>query len=726
MDRVDSRVKVTGGAKYAAEFNLPQIAFGVLVTSTIAKGKIDNIITKAAENAPGVLAVITHLNAKDIPGYMKPDDVGESKQGANEFRLFHNDMIFFNNQPVALAVADTLQRAQHAASLIKVSYKKSQHSTDLNENTGKAVTPQRSSDYTRGSLKSWGNPVVSIEEQYTTPIQVHNPMEPHAATAYWKNDEQLVIFNKSQNVISIKHTVMGIFNLKPENVQVSSQFVGGAFGSCSRLWPQEMAAILAARKIQRPVKVTLQRNQVFNMVGYRPQSVQHIRLGATKEGTLTGITHEAFGMTASYEQFTERIIDPTKTLYKCPNLNTIYKLVPLDVSPPCWTRGPGETSGSFALESAMDELAYKLNTDPIELRLTNYAEKDDEKNLPWSSNHLKECYQLGARRFGWDKRNPEPISMNEGEMLVGMGMSAGIYKSERLTANASAALVADGSFLIQTSVADVGPGSATVFTQIAADALGITPKNVQFKWGNSLFPAAPGQSGSHTTVSVGSAVHEVCNALKQKLTEAVTALKGPALLQARPEDLVIEEGFFKLRNTASKLSFREFLKQANIQEVKVTIESNKTAESEKYSGKSFCANFVKVLVHPLTGVTKVDKVVSVIDAGRIMNHKTARSQVYGAVVWGIGIALMEEGVIDDRYGRYVNNNLADYHLPVHADIPDIDVQFIDKPDTLIDPMGAKGLGEIGLIGFSAAVANAVYHATGKRVRDLPITPDKLI
>ncbi len=726
LSRVDGWAKVTGEAKYAAEYNLPGVTFGVLVTSTIAKGRIKNIDTKDAEKVPGILEIVTHKNSPKVAGYEAGTDNSGSRVYGQEFRVFFDDKILFNNQPVALVIADTFERANEAASLVKVHYSEDKHETDIKANTAKGYKPERPEDYSRGEPDAYKKAPVRIEQEYHTPIHVHNPMEPHAATAVWEDDDKVTVYNKSQGVKLAQKELMKVFELKEENVQIHSPFVGGAFGSSSRIWPQEMAAILGAKKVGRPVKVVLKRDQQFNMVGYRPRSVQKVGLGATADGTLIGTTHEAFGLTSQYEQFTERTLHPTKSMYSCPNLNAVYRLVPLDLSTPCWTRGPGETSGSFALESAMDELAYALNMDPMALRLKNYAEVDPENNKPWSSKHLKECYQQGAERFGWSKRNPKPRSMQSGGMLVGMGMSSGIYKSERTTASARARLLTDGTLIIQTAAADVGPGTYTIMTQIAADVTGIDVSKVKLELGDSSFPEAPPQYGSHTTASVGSAVHDVCVALKQRLQELAINKEGSPFYKVRPDDLVYVNDSIKLKDRSTSLSYTAILNQNKLPELEVTMESKAGPEQQEFSRKSFCANFIEVHVHPTTGMVQVKKVVSVIDAGKVINHKTARSQVLGSAIWGIGMALMEEGVIDHRYGRFMNKDLAEYHVPVFADTPVIEAIFIDKNDPVINPMGAKGLGEINMVGFAAAIANAVYHATGKRIRELPITPDKLI
>ena len=699
LRRVDGHQKVTGAARYAADNNLPGGAHGVLVTSTVARGRITALDTAAAERAPGVLAVLTYRNAPPVPGYSRPVPDEKKRVAGQELRVFQDEQIHFSNQPVALAIARTLEQAQHAAALVRVAYAAEPPQTDLAAHLTRGVEPQRSEDYARGQPDAHRTAPVRVAQTYTTPMHVHNPLEMHAAVAAWSAPDQLTVYNKTQAPTLARQDHGRLFGLPEAHVQVLSPFVGGAFGCSSRLWPQEVAAVLGARLVGRPVKVLLTRPQEFNMAGYRPRSVQKIAIGAEADGTLVGITHEAFGVTSRYEEFVERILHPTKSAYQCPNLSATYRLVPLDLSTPCWMRGPGETTGSFALESAMDELAYALNMDPLALRLKNFADADPADGRPWSSNYLRACYQQGAERFGWDQRHPAPRATVDGEWLVGVGMATGIYHASRTAASARAVLRADGTLLVQSATADVGPGTATIMTQIAADASGVAPENIRFELGNAALPPAPGQFGSHTTASVGAAVHDVCVALKQRLQ----ALAG-----------------------AENQSSAEALRRHQLPQLEVTLESKGGDEMQRYSGKSFCANFVEVRVRASSGEVRVSRVVSALDVGRVMNQRTAQSQVYGAVTWGIGMALLEEAVMDHRYGRVVNHNLAEYHVPVNADVPAIDVIFIDKPDPYLDPMGAKGMGEIGLIGFAAAVANAVYHATGRRVRELPITPDKLL
>jgi xanthine dehydrogenase YagR molybdenum-binding subunit len=728
-DRVDGKVKVTGTAKYAAEYDIRGLVYGVLVSGTIAKGKIKNIDTKTAERMPGVLAIVTHLNRPSVPGYEKKNEEPNPMLAGQEFRPFYNNEIFFNGQPVALAIADSFERAQHAASLVKIQYQKEEAHTDIHSDLDKAVSPQKKemAEYKRGEANAYKTAQVRIEAEYRTPIQIHNSMEPHAAIVIWEGNDKVTMYNKTQFVKQVQQNIMKAFNLEQDNVKVISKFVGGAFGSASRSWSHEMTALIGAKKVNRPLKVVLDRGQMFTMVGYRPTSIQKLGIGATSDGKLTGITHEAIANTSSYEQFLERITDSSKHLYDCANVNTSYKLVPLDMSTPTWTRGPGETSGVFALESAMDELSYALKMDPLELRMKNYAQTDREKNLPWSAKNLDECYRKGAEKFEWNRRNPIPRSMKNGEMLLGMGMSSAIYGAQRNAASAKAILMTDGFLIVQSATEDTGPGTYTIMTQIAADAMKLPLSKVKFELGDSSYPPAPGEFGSQTTASVGPAVHDVCTALRENLRDLVKNRENSPFKNAQDEDLIFENGTIMLaKDRKVKITYTDILKENNLPQIEITKESKGGPERQKYSFFTFGASFVEVNVHPATGTIKVTRVVSAIDNGKIVNRKTARSQVLGSVVWGIGMSLMEGGTLDHRYGRYVNNNLADYHVPVNTDIPQTDVIFIDKEDKIMNNIGAKGLGEIPLVGFAAALANAVYHATGKRIRELPITPDKLI
>lgn len=695
-DRVDGIEKVTGKAKYFAEYQLPGLTYGVLVTSTITRGKITGIDSKAATNAPGVLAVLSHLNKPSVAAY--------EQEGGAKLKIFYTNEVFFNGQPVALVVADTFEKATYAASLVKVSYEKTAFNTNfeasVKDDNAKKIAQQ---PYKRGTENAYKTAEVQLEQIYTTPIETHNPMELHGIIADWKENDKVTVYAKTQGVKSTQNTIANTFKIPAENIQVNSKFVGGGFGMALRTWPLEIAAIMASKQLKKPVKLVITRDQMFTMAGNRPSAYQKIGLGATKDGTLTGITHTAFGQTATYETFTEGVVAMSKFMYQSANVNTNYNVVPLDLGAPIWMRGPGEATGAFALESAIDEMAYALNMDPLEFRIKNDPEKDPSQNRPFSSKYIKEAYELGAQKIGWTNRKQKPASIVEGNWQIGYGVSVGVFNAGRGRASVKGILNADGTLLLQSAVSDIGPGTGTAMTLIASRLMGIPVDKITFELGDSSLPPAPSQGGSTTLSTVGSAVNDVCEALKKQVSELAAKV-----------------------NIDPKSHFTEVLQKNNLPLIEITQQSQANPEAKNFSVYSFSIHFVQVKVHQLTGVVKVSKIVSVADSGKIISPKTARSQMVGGAVGGIGMALTEEAIVDNRYGKYINNNFGDYHVPVNADVPDIEVIFIDKPDPVINPMGAKGMGEIALIGFSAAVANAVFNATGKRIRSLPITPDKIL
>ncbi len=722
-DRVDGKAKVTGKADYIAERSLPGLVYGVLADSTIAAGTISAIDTKAAEKAPGVLAVYTHLNAPEIPGYAQSTSPNPGQSRGGGLRIFQDNIVRFSGQPIALVVADTFERATHAASLIKVQYKKEEPKTSLEEaiKEGKPVEGNNFKEAVRGERDAWKSAAVKVEGTFHTPIHVHNPMELHATVAHWEGPDNVTVWEKTQGPVSAQQSIAAAFKLEPKNVRVIAQYIGGGFGAALRTWPHAIAAVMAAKKLARPVKLVLTRPQMFHSVGYRPAAVQHIAIGAHTDGKLVGMWHEAHALTSTYENFTEGLVKQTAQLYACPNVTTKYSIYPLHLSTPTWMRGPGEATGSFPLESALDELSYQLNLDPIELRKRNYAETDPENGKPYSSKFLKEAYDLGAEKIGWKNRKPQPRSMQEGEWLVGYGMSSGLFGAGRGNASVLARLLADGTLVLQSAVSDSGPGTATAMSRIAADALGIPINKIKFELGDTSLPPGPTQGGSTTTSTLGTAVTAACESLKKKMAGLLRTQES----EVKVEDIQFGNGQMRFKD-GKTLSYTDALRAANVSQVEVTESTGRNAEMQKYSAYSYSVHFVKLRVHPLTGVVRIDRIVCAADAGKIISPKTAESQMIGGAVGGMGGALHEEGVIDHRFGRWVNNNFADYHVPVHADVPPIDVVFVNKPDPVLNPNGAKGMGEIALIGFAAAVANAVYHATGKRIRELPITPDRVL
>lgn len=721
INRVDGFAKVTGSATYSAEYKTPGVAYACLVGSTIAKGRIKTIDTKKAEWAPGVLGVITHLNVDKPAGYEQPkkrDNLGQPLQ------IFKDDSVRYYDQPIALVIADTFERMQYAASLIKADYLKEDHSTELEKVKDKGKTPERAKDYHRGVEDGYKNAAVILEEEYTIPTEVHNPMELANIIAKWDGNKP-TLYTKSQGVEGTRKSVGDVFGIPAADVAVNSEYLGGAFGMGLHTWPYEIAALIGAKKINRPVKLVLHREQMFTNVGFRPYTIQKMGLGATKEGKLTGLTHEAIAMTSSYEDFMEGTVNMSRFIYDCANVSTRYRIVPLDTCTPIWMRGPGEATGSFALESAMDELAHKLNMDPIEFRKLNYAEKDLEQNKPWSSKYLLECYEGGMERIGWKNRKNKPGSVREGEWLVGYGMGTGTFGCYRSPTSVKAKFLTNGTLVLQCSVNDMGPGTATMMTAIGADVTGISSENVIIEMGKSGLAKGPTQGGSATTSSVGSAVNDSCQLLITKAIEL--ASKSDVLKNIPIADLAFVNGSVTSKKDSSKsVSLAAVLNANKLEELVVENESKAAEEAKKYSIYSFSVHFVKVLINPNLGKIRLAHVVSCADIGTVINQKTSAGQMYGGAVGGIGMGLMESLEIDHRFGRPINNNFADYHVPVNADIEKQEVFFVNKKDPISNPMGTKGLGETALVGMAPAIANAVFNATGIRVRDLPITLDKIL
>jgi len=709
MSRVDGVAKVTGKAKYAAEFQVKDVAYGYIVQSTIAKGAIKTIDVSEAEKQSGVIKIYTHLNA------------AKTQARGNAFAALQSEKIVFSGQPIALVVAETFEQARFASRLIKATYTEEKAQTD----TMKGETKPMQSPKTRGNpAEVLKNSAVKISAEYTIPIEHHNPMEPHAAIAVWEG-EKLTLFDKTQGVMGVRGHLAQSFGIKPENVQVVSPFVGGAFGCALNPNYYPFLTAMAARELKRPVKVNYTRRQMFTGHGYRPYTWQKVQIGANKDGKLQAIIHEAVGNTSSFEDFSENPNGFGRTLYECPNYDTPYKIAKLDLPTPTWMRAPGMVSGAFALESAIDELAFELKIDPLEMRLINYAEKDPETGKPFSSKALRDAYQQGAAKFGWAKRKLEPRSMRDEKWLVGWGVATGIWGAFQVPASVKITLKADGTANVGSATADIGPGTYTVITMIAAEYLGIAPNKVKFELGDSNLPQAPVQGGSFTTASVGTAAHGAALAIKQKLFDL--AVKNGAFTSAKVEEVSILEGFLILKTDVSKrISIANLMQYNNLTEIAETFQSRPSAERNQYTTQAHGAQFVEVKVDEMLGIVKVTRVVEATAVGKIMNPKTSHSQEMGGVVWGIGMALHEATEIDHRYGRMMTTDLASYHVPSNADVHEVETAFVEEEDKIVNPLGVKGMGELCQVGIPAAIANAIFHATGKRVRDLPITPDKLL
>ena len=724
--RVEGRAKVTGAAKYAGEFNVPNLAHGVVVTASIAKGRIQRINAEEALAVAGVLDVLTHANrGKLASSDNKYKD--EVAPDGSPFRPFYDDQVRFNGQPIALVVAEEFEIARFAASLIHVDYEQDAHVTDFEAQRQRTAGAKRPKPvHTRGkATRAFDEAAVRVDAAYSMPVEHHNPMEPYAATAVWEGDDRITIYDKTQGPLNCRNYVANVFGMKPDKVRVLSHYVGGAFGSGLRPNYELPLAVLAARALKRPVRVTLTRQQMFT-IGYRAANVQELKLGADRNGSLASFRHDAVSMTSQFEDFQRSFVSWSSQLYRCPNSELAQRLVKLDVNTPCDMRGPGGTEGVWAIECAMDELAYAANVDPLELRLVNYSDLDQIADKPYSSKELRECYRQAAEKFGWSKRSREPRSMREGRELVGWGMASGVWEAWQLPASARASLTANGAVEIASATADIGPGTYTMMAQLAAEMLGMPLENVTAKLGDSALPNAPVEGGSFTASSVGAAIHDACRAVQKDLLGFALKIKGSPLGGAKLDDVVFADGKIRHKADAGRVfSLADAMRAGNAERIEKEASATPKMDSA-YANLAHSAVFAEVKIDEELGVIRVTRIVSAVAAGRIINPKLAGSQILGAVVGGIGMALHEETVTDQRFGRFITRNLADYHVPVNADVHAIDVIFVEETDDKINPFGIKGVGEIGIVGTAAAIANAVYHATGKRVRDLPITIDKLL
>lgn len=734
-NRVDGRAKVTGQAKYPAEFHVPGLLYGFVVSSAIAKGRITRVNAERARSLEGVVEIFTHENRPRKSWFEKEltDDLSVPGQ---PFVPLRDERIIYSAQPIALVVAETYELARYAASLVQVGYEVVPHATNLSQKRPEGYPPKPRDlvlppAKERGDLEAvLANGYIRHEAEYSLPIEHHNPIEMHSSTAIYEGEGKLLVYDKTQGVHNTLNYLCNAFELSQANVRVLSPFVGGAFGSGLSPQYQLFLAVMAALTLKRSVKVTLTRQQMFTF-GHRPACIQGVTLAAMADGTLQGLGHEALSETSQYQDYSENIVNWSGRLYRCNNVRLRHNVAHLDLPTPCDMRAPGAPTGLFALETALDELAYKLKLDPLELRLKNYADRAPDENKPFSSKELRECYRQGAERFGWARRKPEPRSMKEGRNLVGWGMATGIWEALYTPTSAKAVLTADGRLEVSSGTADIGTGTYTIMTQIAAETLGLPLEMVHFKLGDSSLPYADVEGGSWMAASCGSAVKEVCDAVGKRLLQLAQQGEGSPFAGVEFGDVMFADGEMRHRREAfRRMLITEIMQEARVNRIEEQTDSKATHEAMEAKQKDYVQNthsavFAEVKVDEDFGTIHVTRVVSAIAAGRILNPKTAASQIIGSVVWGIGMALVEESVVDHNLGRIVNHNLGEYHVPVNADVHDIDVIFVEERDAIVNPIGVKGVGEIGLCGVAAAIGNAVFHATGKRVRHLPITLDKV-
>jgi xanthine dehydrogenase YagR molybdenum-binding subunit len=755
LDRKDGRLKVTGQAKYAAEFNVDNLAYAFAIRSTIGLGTITGFDTAAAEKLPGVIKVLTYQNAPRLKEINAQEMQKTGGMLGEQLVPLQNNKVNYFGEYIGLVVAETYEQARTAAALVKVTYEKQTPAIDLDSEMPRAEKPQQARGQPVQINEGKTEPVIAasafkIDRTYRTPTENHHPMEPHATIAVWNGADKLTVYDATQGVKGAQGTTAYFFSLQPENVQVLSPFVGGGFGCKGSQWPHIMCTVMAAKAVGRPVKFAITRQMMVTNVGRRPETIQKVALAADKDGKLTAMRHETNSYKANSDYF-EQCGLPAKVTYGAPLREITYKIAKLNVNAPTFMRAPGETPGSFALESAIDELAYELKMDPLAFRLLNHTAEDPLEKHPFSVEYLRDCYNIGAEKFGWAKRKAEPRAVRDGRYLIGMGMATATYPANRSKTSVRIQMTADGGVKVFCATQDIGTGTYTIMAQTAADVLGVPVESVEVEIGDSLLPPSGVSGGSQTAVSVTSAVMATAELLRKDLVNLAIADPASKLKGRDGAEIVARDGKLFVKGDPSKSeAYTEILRRNNKEKMEACataapyagdsipagansapcaplpsdpeLDSNK----KKYSFHSFGAQFAEVRVDEDTGMVRVTRFASVMDIGRVLNEKTARSQIIGGVVYGLGQALTEETVYDKRWGNPVTRSFADYHVPVNLDVPAIDVYFIGKPDPHISPIGARGIGEIGITGVAAAVANAVFNATGKRLRELPLTPDKLI
>lgn len=724
LPRVDGPLKVSGVAKYTSDYNLPGMLYAVPVCATIAKGTVTAIDTKRAEAMPGVKAVYHRQNLGKL--FRTAPATGFSGILDERRPPFDDDVVRYYGQYVAAVVAITYEQAVSAAAAVKVTYSAEKPDVRHHLETDEKPTV----DSQRGKPdEAFAAAPVKVDETYVTPTETHNPIELHASVATW-DGQNFTLYETTQAVMNHQDVMAQMLGVPVENVRVISRFLGSGFGG--KLWPWThcLIAASAARNLNRPVKLVVTRDMMFQTVGHRPRTQQRFRIGATPDGKLVSLMHDSLNHTSILDDYSEGCSEATAYSYSVANLRATSGLVRRNVGTPTSMRGPGAVPGLFALESAMDELAIKLNMDPIHLRLLNEPAKDEGLNLPFSSRHIVECLQVGAEKFGWARRTPQVGSMKKDGATLGWGVAGCSWIAERTEAQASVDLRADGTARVSCATQDIGTGTYTVLSQIVSEKTGIPHEKIEVVLGDSSLPPGPISGGSWATASVIPAVIEAVEKSQQVLFMAAGQSKLPGLNGQKPENLAFTHGCVHVKDKApeSGVPYEQILAAANIRQVSGQGKSEGTFGDPKkqHSKHSFGAQFAEVTWQPETARLRVSRVVTVIDAGRIINPKPAHNQIEGAVVMGVGMALFEETVYDQRFGVPINNNLADYIVATNADAPDIDVTFLDYPDTVLNSLGARGVGEIGLAGIAAAITNAVYHATGVRVRELPVRIEDLL
>jgi len=727
--RYEGIAKVTGKAKYAAEFSQPfpkaNLLYAYIVQATIPNGTIASIDRYAADLAPGVIAILTPFNAPKLnPGTPEPP-------ARRNLSLLQYKDVHYNGQPIAVVVAKSLNEAKTAAQLLKVKYDAKpaqilyrQRLVDARwpKNPGKEPAGNHRGDVQAGFAKS----AVTVEQTYITPIQHHNPMEPHATIAWWEGEE-LNVYDSTQYISGVKMSLAKILDIPVDYVRVVDPVVGGGFGSKGSMWSHVPLCVMAAKVTGKPVKLVLEREQMFGPVGGRPSTINKIKLGASADGKLLAMQQDVLMNASVMEDFTEHSAGPTKNLYMSESNSVTEKVVEVNLGVSTFMRAPGEAPGTAVLEIAMDELAEKLKMDPVQLRVVNYAEKDPSHDRPWTDKHLRDCYTQAAERFGWSKRSPTPGTVTEDNALIGYGMATATYPANRSAAQAVVRMLPGGKMFVGSGTQDLGTGTYTIMAQQAAAGLGIDPTLVEVRLGDSTLPKAPVSGGSQSSASVLPAIQDATTQLKLKLADLAIADAASPLHGLKTLDIEAKDGkLFNKSDPSQTDNLVDLIARNGNKPVEASGSAEPSESKDSMTSNSWGAVFVEVAVDKDTHMVKVRRVVGTYDIGRLLNRKTGLNQLMGGVVWAISFALYEEAHIDPVYGRVANESLAEYHVPVNADIGTIDITVLDIPDVKFNPIGSRGIGEIGITGAAAAVANAIYNATGKRIREYPITPDKIM
>lgn len=736
ITRVDGSLKVSGRAAYAVEHPIENLAYGVSVASTIGRGRITKIDIAEAEKMTGVLAILHHGNMEKL--YRPAGSLEQQSRPGESRPPFEDDIIYYYGQYVALVIAETFEQAQDAASHVYIEYEKQPPIVRLDMAPRTPMPGKERSDkgqsgpthYTRGqAATAFDQAEVKLDQTYVTPVETHNPMEMHATIAVWsENQQKITLYETTQGVVNHHNVASQVLGIPLESIDVVSPFVGSGFGSKLFPWPHSWLAAVGAHRVKRPVKLVVPRILMFTTVGHRPAIQQRIQIGASREGKLISFRNDVLQSTSEVDHYFEDCVDPTAMLYSCSNVEAQQQVVALNVGTPTPMRGPGRTPALFAIESAMDELAIQLNLDPIDVRLRNYAEVDESSGRPWSSKHLREAYQVGAERFGWGKRNPQVGSMTREGKVLGWGMATCTWPAHQRGAEVRVRLLADGTAHTSCATQDIGTGTYTVFAEIVADKTGLPIDKIKVILGDSALPPGPTSGGSSATESVVPAIAKATDNAIQAVLKAAAMTPNTPFQGTDSKDLKMTAGRIhaKDKSPESGIPFQQILASARLAGLDGQAKTDSSPEQEKYSNHSFGAHFCEVSYDPEIVRLRVTRWLSVIDGGRMINLKTSRNQIMGSVTMGIGMAMLEETIYDQRTAQPVNNNFADYLVATNPDVPNVEVEFLDYPDRIMNEYGARGIGEIGLTGCASAIAMATYHATGVRVRDLPIRIEKLM